>query len=285
MEKYTTVRLKSWDKYKEFVDKLSTSWIFRGQLMESWDLATSWERTTFNKSFETVESSFLTYFQRGVFNFIPSTDQPSSILEWLALMQHHGAPTRLLDFSWSPYIAAFFSFEKAFDEYGNTAIWAIDSNRIKESVIEYTAEKFKKYRNISNVIPEELIEKIVFENSSQLIVPVEPFRQNHRYYLQQGLFISTGNSLDPFMEQLEFLGIKSTKAIYKLILPAYIQTDVMIDLFKMNITRASLFPDLDGFARTIHDRFAFIYNNPDSSKKLLDEYRFLGRLKTESDHT
>ena len=42
--------------------------------------------------------------------------------QWLALMQHHGAPTRLLDFTWSPYVAAFLALERAVDD---AAVWAI----------------------------------------------------------------------------------------------------------------------------------------------------------------
>lgn len=42
--------------------------------------------------------------------------------QWLALMQHHGAPTRLLDFTWSPFVSAFFALERATKD---AAIWAI----------------------------------------------------------------------------------------------------------------------------------------------------------------
>jgi len=38
-------------------------------------------------------------------------------------MQHHGAPTRLLDFSYSIYVAAYSAMESA---DGDSALWAVD---------------------------------------------------------------------------------------------------------------------------------------------------------------
>ena len=37
---------------------------------------------------------------------------PANRLEWLALMQHYGTPTRLLDFTRSPYVACYFALEE-----------------------------------------------------------------------------------------------------------------------------------------------------------------------------
>ena len=45
-------------------------------------------------------------------------------------MQHHGAPTRLIDFTWSPYVAAFFALERA---TGDAAVWAVNPGAHRSS--------------------------------------------------------------------------------------------------------------------------------------------------------
>ena len=55
---------------------------------------------------------------------LPAVDDD---FQWLALMQHYGAPTRLLDFTWSPYVAAFFALERTL---GDGVVWAMNPARI-----------------------------------------------------------------------------------------------------------------------------------------------------------
>ena len=73
------------------------------------------------------EERSLTRF-RSEFNlYTRDMERPDKKLSWLSLMQHYGVPTRLLDFSTSPYVALYFAIENlAPQKDGDLAIYAID---------------------------------------------------------------------------------------------------------------------------------------------------------------
>ncbi|HEY0041362.1 MAG TPA: FRG domain-containing protein, partial [Flavisolibacter sp.] len=108
---YSTIRLPSWHEFKLTIHKFSENWAFRGQANAGWMLNNAIERTDFIRFGNGIEAGFVAEFQRGARNYLSKDETPEHLIEWLALMQHHGAPTRLLDFSKSPYIAAYFAFE------------------------------------------------------------------------------------------------------------------------------------------------------------------------------
>jgi hypothetical protein len=93
---------------------------------------------------------------------------------------------------------------------------------------------------------------------------------NRRYSLQQSIFVSTGTSVAPFMEQLLFLGDVLPKTVVRLMIPASEKKVALRELQMMNLHRASLFPDLDGYALSLK----FRYNNrkaPDELEKELQQ--------------
>ena len=67
--------------------------------------------------------------------------------------------------------------------------------------------------------------------------------------------MSNGTSAEPFMKQLAFLGDAIAKAVIKIEVPSTSQKEVLRDLQKMNLHRASLFPDLDGYALSLKLRY------------------------------
>jgi len=254
---YTTLKLSDWEKFKKFVNDLSDNWAFRGQLRADWDLQNAIERTSFINLQPGIEARFLSEFQRGARNYLQKDEIPGHLIEWLALMQHHGAPTRLLDFSKSPFIAAYFAFEQCIPFQDNeSSIWAVNVNYLKNRAIEKLENAYPQIiTNNQHMIHEELFEKIFYDNCHSIVFPVEPFRMNRRYSLQQSIFVSTGISHEPFMKQLNFLGEEISRAVVKIELPADIQKEVLRDLQRMNLNRVSLFPDLDGYAAALRLRY------------------------------
>lgn len=117
-------------------------------------------------------------------------------MEWLALMQHHGAPTRLLDFTWSPYVAAFFALERATE---NAAIWAIFPPGLKRPMGPYLTAHY---------------EEDFLSNTKRMIAIGEPLRMNQRLVAQAGTFVLPGVLHEP-VESLA-----PGEAIVKIILEA-----------------------------------------------------------------
>lgn len=268
---HSTVRLDAWQDFATYVQQFSERWAFRGQSNAAWVLNNAIERTDFIRHHKNIEAQFVAEFQRGARNYLTKDETPEHLIEWLALMQHHGAPTRLLDLTKSPFIAAYFAFEFTLirDDHF-IAVWCVNIEHLKNRALAILAEEFgAALKETQNLINEKLFEVLFRQNDKNLVFPVEPFRMNRRYSVQQSVFVSTGTSATPFMEQLLFLKDEMPKAVVKLEIPSRDKRIAMRDLLKMNLHRASLFPDLDGYALSLKLR----YNNLKTPKELEEEDR------------
>lgn len=287
---YTTKQFKSWDQFKAYANRFPENWVFRGQSNATWDLRTSFERTEFFRKYNGIELSFLSDFKRGAKNFLTEKEVPTNLIEWLALMQHHGAPTRLLDFTKSIYIASYFAFEYADPKTEKIAIWGINLETVRDRVIQHLnlshsiefencRAKFSDldFETTRRELTDKDFETIFDQNDKSCILPVEPFQMNRRYSLQQSVFVSPGNSDKSFMEQLQFLETDSMKAVVKITLPSKLKGEVLRELMKMNINRGSLFPDLDGYSAALKMKYNSMRTSGEHLKRkllLLNDKKF-----------
>jgi hypothetical protein len=216
----------------------------------------------------------LRQFQRRAHHYLASPPTLDQRLEWLALIQHHGGPTRLLDFSYSFYVAAFFAMENAI---GDAAIWAIRLSALEEAII-------KKTKNGSDDETVEITNKrhldladyyLEGKGTDEMVLSLEPERMNERISIQQGLFLFPCDIASSFEKNLaatfdvttevfqekeipydkdEWMILNSPKRvnIVKIIIPRGSHRWALHDLQRMNVTSATLFPGLDGFARSLY---------------------------------
>ncbi len=224
-------------------DSPYSNWAFRGQGDASLPLFSALSRYLLTyriapRAWPEQEERILRIFKRKAIHFLDHVPDRADDFQWLALMQDHGAPTRLLDFTWSPYVAAFFALHKATHE---AAIWACNpfvlSNEKRAKKMD--PEQQGNYR------------KYFLPGAHAIAWMGEPHAMNRRLIAQSGTFIVPG-VLDQPIEKILQTYLNPSNTLVKFLLPVdKIRDKGMRELYRMNITQASLFPDLDGLARSL----------------------------------
>ncbi len=248
---------KTIKKRDDFYRCQEDGWIYRGQRDSKKALKTTLERACENyyrspKKPKDIEKRLLREFQRKYHHYSQHVPDSRNTLEWLSLMQHHGAPTRLLDFTYSFYVAAYFALEEAEED---CAVWAINY----EWSVQESGDKFKKgtdeWKFLNRFISEkEKAFKKVFMRTKpkKFACPQNPFRLNERLTIQKGVFMCPGNVASSFEDNLRSLnGYNKEQNIKKIIISQQFRGEALDMLYDMNITRGTLFPGLDGFAQSL----------------------------------
>jgi|HubBroStandDraft_6_1064221.scaffolds.fasta_scaffold13086_4 hypothetical protein len=127
-----------------------TLWVFRGHKSTKYPLRPSIERDAAKKPFSwaALELKVLEEFQSRARMHLNSSDVPQQDdrLSWLALMQHYGVPTRLLDFTLSPYVALYFALRNRTREElaESIEVWAIDAHALMEIAKKRERDAYKQ---------------------------------------------------------------------------------------------------------------------------------------------
>jgi hypothetical protein len=124
--------IESWaDFVGEFAQDKSPNWIFRGQSNADWPLVTSLQRALQSAEVSdterraAVENSVIGFFKERARLHLQNAPDEGDLLGWLAVMQHYGAPTRLQDWTQSPFVAAYFAYRE--DTGEDAAVWALQA--------------------------------------------------------------------------------------------------------------------------------------------------------------
>ena len=252
MQPFRQLRLKSWESFLKYITSTPyTHWAFRGEQHAAWPLYSALSRylQTFGidpHAWPEQEERILRIFKRKAHQYLPQPPDIGDDFQWLALMQHHGAPTRLIDFTWSPYVAAFFALERATDE---AAVWAVNPARIQSRRTSTPPQFDPRIKgNFS---------KYYLKGTRRFLWVGEPLTMNRRLIAQSGTFALPGVLNEP-IEMILSRYPRPEETMVKFILPAkLIRENAMRELYRMNITWATLFPDLDGLARSLRYELEF----------------------------
>jgi len=197
---------------------------FRGQADESWKLLPKAGRAEYGLS----HNHDLGIFNRWRQQAIAYYSLPENELEQLAIAQHHGLATRLLDWSKNPLVACFFTCSELPQHDGAVYIYEAPEKYFKAN---HSIENLKEVHGVFGYIPTAISPRILN---------------------QKGLFTV---HCDP-TQSIEITASRFSNAdpnLVQLIIPATLKTEILHLIADYGIDRSILFPDLDGLSAHINN--------------------------------
>ncbi len=242
-------RLSRWADFVAFVESLvlneqgDAGWYLRGQSDESWGLRPSLLRYLGKVAVERalgIEFGASRRFisQYHLHSAAHSSDMSKwSPIAWWMVMQHHSCPTRLLDWTLSPYVALYFAVDQLPESDG--AVWLFPSAALGN----LTATRYGRLQPDSG--------KQLESKDVEAVYPVEAAVHSRRSATQQAVFTVCTHVLADHGDAISraFVGQEDRRPLNKVIVPASLKNEFLSRLTAMNITASSLFPSLDGLGR------------------------------------
>jgi hypothetical protein len=250
-------RIASWAELQEAIDPLAAQCLFRGQGSQAWPLISSFNRLvpcmdeTMALQWELI--AILNFRSQAHLHLPPTVMPPNpfkldaldTYIEWLMIMQHYGAPTRLLDWSQSPYVAIYFAVIECSAQ--DAALWYFESAAVFKKIAERYGKKPDEFIDYADFQADEIRRP---EAEPLLYTAMKKFR-TAREIAQQGLF-SLSNRLSADQQDVIAQGCAGHK-FGRMIIPHELKAEFCYRLGLMNVTAAALFPGVEGVCSAIRD--------------------------------
>jgi hypothetical protein len=237
------------DSWQPSLGRFRSHFAYKGLGCAEYALSTSLMRL--GGEFGSVERHLLRNFRK----YAQRDAAGDSFWNWLGLAQHHGLPTRLLDWTYSPLVALHFA---TVSESGDCAVWAVDFVRAHEllpanlrEALEQEGSDVWTVEMLDNHLPDwESLEALGRERDFLLFI--EPPSLDQRIVNQYALFsvlTTARHGLDDWVAEHPSLA-------RKIVIPAALRWEVRDKLDQANVNERVLFPGLDGLCDWLHRHYS-----------------------------
>lgn len=229
--------------------RLRSAYFYRGMPNASFHLATSLQRNCKQEK-KKLESIMLSNFAK--YACIEEPLLSSSVWKQMILGQHHGLPTRLLDWTHSPLVALHFANDEALsglDEH-DCVVWRIDARKMKEFLPEKYRQELKSKEtfifsmdSLSEVAP--TLEQYDEDLGNTAFAMMEPPSIDQRIVNQYSFFAVIPSGINDIEQLLDNLPIEAVRYVIR----KEIRWDVRDLLDQLNVNDRIIYPGLDGISR------------------------------------
>ncbi len=257
----THVTITSWidlqdqlfkDSWNPDIRRIRSRYAFRGLSDAAYRLETTLIRL--QGAYKALEHHLLRNFKKYAYR---NGGMPDAVWYWLSVAQHYGLPTRLLDWTYSPFIAMHFATANIEKFHLDGAIWAVNYVKAHELLPERLRSELQKEG--ANVFTVEMLSKSVTSLEALTDLSKVPYT----------LFFEPPSMDDRIVNQFAFFSLMNTSCSVlddwlnkhpdlwrKIIIPAALKWEIRDKLDQANITERVLFPGLDGLSRWLKRHYS-----------------------------
>ncbi|NJL14116.1 MAG: FRG domain-containing protein [Microscillaceae bacterium] len=234
------------DAYEEKLRRYRSPYVYRGLGQARYDLKTSLMRLGGN--YGEVERHLIRNFRKYA-KRITSLGNIDSFWDTLAIAQHFGLPTRLLDWTYSPYVALHFATAKLSQFEQDGIIWAVNHEKVIDFLPDALKERLQEEG--SNKFTTDLLNPVCkswrdFDTlqEERFVIFFEPPSFDDRIVNQFALFSAMSDVNGLLNEWLT----QHPDLYFRIIIPAALKWEVRDKLDQANINERVLFPGLEGLS-------------------------------------
>lgn len=248
------VRIDSWSELMEelYIDswdpglmRFRSNYAFRGVASVDHILETSLMRL--GGPYQDLEFHLLRNFKK--YARVERSDR-FSIWNWLVIAQHHGLPTRLLDWTFSPFVSMHFATEEIEEFDIDGAIWMVDYVKMHQRIpevfrkeLEHDGAKCFTVEMLSNVAGS--LTEFDGMSDEDFVLFFDPPSMDYRLINQYALHSVISNSSKSMWDML-----KDHDDLWrKIVIPSELKWEIRDKLDQANINERVLFPGLDGLSK------------------------------------
>ena len=232
------------DSWHPGIERFRSNFAFRGMGAVADDLATS--LTRLGGPFAELETDLLRNFRKYAgLDAVPH----DTLWNWLSVARHHGLPTRLLDWSFSPFVALHFATANLYRYDCDAVVWCVDFVKAQQHLpgrLRRSLEAEGSGVFTVEMLSEAAASLAAFDALSRetFVAFFEPPALDARLVNQFALFSLMSDASAAFDQWL----IAHRSYYRRIIIPAGLKWEVRDKLDMANITERVLFPGLDGLS-------------------------------------
>ena len=249
-------RISSWEHFVRIAAKLEggplhrSNYVYRGQTDAAWGLLPSLVRyarsngLTIEQTLE-LENAALVECQKQAHLYLPPSKihDLNELSAWWVVMQHYGAPTRILDWTRSPFVALYFAVEQRSDVDG--ALWLFHIYALKQhmkrtfKVHEAPKRPKDERKHYTSTKPEKHLYTLTGRTQTDRMIA-----QQHAFTISTDVLADHGELLASAMPEKRAIDVYA-----KIVIPNDMKPEMLRRLHQTNVTASALFPGIEGLGK------------------------------------